>query len=360
MLPTRGARACALAAMIAGCESDPGGESATIGATTGATTGADDTTAATTGAEASSTGMSEGAWSIGLELGADKGALYSVWGPAPDEVYAVGGQGVGADSTGVMLRWDGTTWTEVALPAGTRRLHWVAGVGDALWVVGEAGTSLRRVGEAWSEVATGTDVPLWGIWGASDSAIWAVGGDGFVGAPALLKYDGAAWSPEAVPPLPPESHALFKVWGSGAGDVTAVGDFGVALHHDGAAWTATETGSIADLISVSGRGAEHVAVGGRANARVARWDGSAWAGATLDRPGLSGVWVDDVGVATAVGSSGQILRITPGALEATEEESPTFLVLHAVFGFGKGPRFAVGGNLTGQPPYIGVIVQHPG
>lgn len=352
-------RACALAVMIAGCTGDPGGESAS-GGSTGGSTGDGSTTAAETTAATGSTGMSEGAWSIGLELGADKGALYSVWGPAPDEVYAVGGQGVGADSTGVMLRWDGKAWSEVALPPGTRRLHWVAGVGEALWVVGEAGTSLRRVGEQWSAVATGTDVSLWGVWGASEAEIWTVGGDGFTGAPVLLRYDGAAWSPGAAPPLPPESHALFKVWGSGADDVTAIGDFGVAIHYDGAAWTATETGSIADLISVNGHGVEHLAVGGRANARVARWDGGAWAGATLAKPGLSGVWVDDVGVATAVGSSGQILRIAPGSLEATEEESPTFLVLHAVFGFGKGPRFAVGGNLTGQPPYIGVIVQHPG
>lgn len=354
----RGTRACALLLGLAGCPGDPGATSE-AGSTSAATSGA--TEEPTGAASSGSTGMSEGAWSIGQELGTDKGALYSVWGPAPDEVYAVGGQGAGADSVGVMLRWDGSTWTEVALPAGTRRLHWIAGVGDAVWAVGEAGTSLRRDGGgAWSEVATGTEASLWGIWGADDATIWTVGGDGFSGAPLLLRWDGAAWSPDALPAIPPECHALFKIWGSGAGDVTAVGDFGVALHHDGAAWTLHDAGSIADLISVNGHASEHLAVGGRANARVARWDGAAWAGATLDRPGLSGVWVDDVGVATAVGSSGQILRITPGSLAATAEESPTILVLHAVFGFSKGPRFAVGGNLTGQPPYVGVIVQHPG
>lgn len=354
-------RAGALALAVAGCAGDPGETGASVSATAGAT----ETTGGTggpvgTSEPTGSTGMSEGAWSIGLELGVDRGALFSVWGPAPDEVYAVGGQGVGAASTGVMLRWDGAAWTEVTLPSGTRRLHWIAGVGDAVWAVGEAGTSLRREGEAWTEVETGTDVSLWGIWGAHAGAIWTVGGDGFVGAPVLLRWDGESFQPEATPPLPAESHALFKVWGSSESDVSAVGDLGVALHYDGAAWSVTETGSIADLISVDGEGPVHVAVGGRANARVARWDGAAWAGATLDRPGLSGVWVGEDGAATAVGSSGQILRIAAGSLEATEEGSPTFLVLHAVFGFGKGPRFAVGGNLTGQPPYVGVIVQHPG
>lgn len=305
--------------------------------------------------------MAEGTWAIGHELGVDRGALFGVWGPAPDEVYAVGGQGAGATSVGVMLRWDGSAWSEVALPAETRRLHWIAGVDGALWVVGEDGTALRREGEKWTATATGVETSLWGIWGADAAAVWAVGGSGFNDeAPVLLRWDGSAWAPEVMPALPPECHALFKVWGADANDVTVVGDFGAALHHDGAQWTLQDAGSIADLISVHGRAKERVAVGGRANARVARWDGDAWTGEVLDRPGLSGVWVASDGSATAVGSSGQILHSRAGEPLWVEEDSPTILVLHAVFGFDEGPRFAVGGNITGNPPYIGVVVQHPG
>lgn len=49
-----------------------------------------------------------------------------------------------------------------------------------------------------------------------------------------------------------------------------------------------------------------------------------------------------------------------GSREVVPEDSPTILLLHAVFGFDAGPRFAVGGNLAGVPPHVGVIVQHPG
>lgn len=303
--------------------------------------------------------MSQGAWTVDLELGTDKGALFSVWGPDPGEVYAVGGQGRGPRSTGVMLRWDGAQWSDVELPPMTRRLHWITGVGEALWVVGEGGTALRRDGEVWTETATATEVSLWGVWGASPQAVWAVGGDGFVGAPVLLKFDGMSWQPEEVPALPADSHALFKIWGVSASDVTAVGDFGVVLQHDGAMWSLVDVGSIADLISVAGYASERVVVGGRANARIARRDGETWTGVTLDQPGLSGVWVAQDGTATAVGNNGLILRVAPGSLEVTEEESPTFLVLHAAFGFAGGPRFAVGGNLTGNPPYVGVVLRHP-
>lgn len=352
----------ALAATTASCGGEP---AATVAATTDTASGTTDASGTTGPGPGPTTGavtedMPGTTWSIGLELGVDRGALFSVWGPAPDEVYAVGGQGVGAESTGVMLRWDGETWAEEALPEGTRRLHWLAGVGEAMWAVGEVGTALRREGGQWLVTDSGVDVSLWGVWGADASAIWAVGGDGFTGAPVLLRWDGAAWAPDVTPALPPECHALFKVWGASASDVTAVGDFGAALHRDGSGWAAHDAGSIADLISVHGGGGARVAVGGRANARVARWDGQAWAGETLDRPGLSGVWVADDGSVTAVGSSGQILHSATGDALWVEEDSPTYLVLHAVFGFEGGPRFAVGGNITGNPPYVGVIVQHPG
>lgn len=351
-------RPCAAALLVVACGAAPA-ETDSGAATSGTTGEATSGTTDGTGAAPTSGEEPAAAWSVTRELGVDEGALFSVWGPAPDDVLAVGGQGTGPTSRGLALRWDGAAWTEVALPEGTPRLHWVTGVGDAVWAVGEAGTALRREGEHFVAVATGASVALWGIWGASDSALWAVGGDGFVGGPALLRHDGAQWLPEALPALPEDCHALFKIWGASATDITAVGDLGVALQFDGTAWSLTDTGSIADLISVHGRGGERVAVGGRANARIARWDGQAWTGETIDRPGLSGVWVASDGVATAVGSEGQILRVAPGGA-AELEAKPTYLLLHAVFGFDPGPRFAVGGNLTGMPPHVGVIVQHPG
>lgn len=298
------------------------------------------------------------AWEIGLQVGSERGALLSVWGPAPDQVYAVGGQQSSpTESAGILYKFDGATWSEQSLPPGTPMLHWVFGVDGDLWTVGRDGTTLRREGDMWVEKPTGVNTLLWGIWGPRKDLLWTVGGDGVDDDPLMLRWDGAAW---ASVPLPPsdKSTGLFKIWGSADDDVTAVGDRGLALHFDGDAWTLQPTDDLADLISVWGRGpGEHLAVGGRANGRVARWNGAAWAGETLAVPGLSGVWMDPSGVATVVGMQGTIAEVAPGSMELVAQDSPTILLLHATFGFADGPRFAVGGSLAGPFPYVGVIVQ---
>jgi hypothetical protein len=318
------------------------------------TSSAPTTSSSTTGAP--TTGDLPG-WTVALQLGNDRGALLSVWGPAPDDVYAVGGQLVSVtESAGILYHYDGAAWTAQDLPAATPMLHWIFGTGGDLWTVGRDGAALRREGDVWVPHPTGVTEILWGIWGAAPDDMWTVGGDGVDDDPVLVHWDGAAWTPSPLPDTGP-STGLFKIWGTGPTDITAVGDRGLALHYDGA-WTVHPTDDLADLISVWGRAADdQLAVGGRANGRLARWDGAAWDGLTLNIPGLSGVWMDPDGLATVVGMQGQIGRVAADSLEFAPEASPTFLLLHAVFGFAGGPRFAVGGNLAGQPPYVGVIVQ---
>lgn len=355
-------RSLSLALTLVACGTPPADTAdASTASTTAATTSAptsDDTAASgEASTSAPTTGGADG-WTVALQTDTDRGALLSVWGPAPDDVYAVGGQWTPpTDSRGLLVHWDGAAWTELPLPDGTPMLHWVFGTGGDLWTVGRDGAALRREGDTWTPHATGVAEILWGIWGAAPDDLWTVGGDGVDDDPVLVHWDGAAWTPTPLPDTG-ASTGLFKIWGTGPADITAVGDRGLALHYDGAAWTVEPTDDLADLISVWGRApGEQLAVGGRANGRLARWDGAAWTGVTLPIPGLSGVWMDPDGLATVVGMQGTIGRVAPGALELTPEDSPTLLLLHAVYGFPGGPRFSVGGSLAGQPPYVGVIVQ---
>ena len=358
MYPVGTMRQALVILTLCACSSSPAQSSGETDSSTTAATTAMTTTSATSTGEPTGTTGAAATWEIGLQLGTDRGALLSVWGPAADEVYAVGGQLISAsESTGVLYRHDGADWTPQPLPDGTPMLHWIFGVDGELWTVGRDGAAMRREGDTWIVHPTGVDTILWGIWGAHKDALWAVGGDGVDDAPVLLGWDGAAWTPVALPPTG-DSAGLFKVWGSGANDITAVGDRGLALHFDGATWALQPTGDLADMISVWGRAPdEHLAVGGRANARIARWDGAAWTGETLALPGLSGVWMDPSGAATIVGNQGTIAELPAGSMTPELQDSPTLLLLHAVFGRADGSRFAVGGSLNGAPPYVGVIVQ---
>jgi hypothetical protein len=53
---------------------------------------------------------------------------------------------------------------------------------------------------------------------------------------AIWHFDGTSWSAMSVPS---GETVLNDVWGTSAADVYAVGDDGLVLHFDGAAWTGT-------------------------------------------------------------------------------------------------------------------------
>jgi hypothetical protein len=304
-------------------------------------------------------------WALGLERGKEFGALLSVWGPSPTEVYAVGGN----PEAGAMVRFDGEAWSDQAIPAGFPLVNWVYGVpsggGTALWVAGNGGVVARRDPQgAWTQMDLGTDSALWGIWGLADDDMWTVGGNIPGTEPILAHWDGQAWTRATIPALDREFDALLKVWGTGPNQVFAIGHRGVVLRYDGQAWTQELAGTTADLVSLWGTGpSEIVAVGGRANGVIARYDGQAWTSETIGLlPGLNGVWMAQDGVAFVVGTDGVALELAAGSFDWTlVDRSVRPDILHGAFGLSNGSRFGVGGNLQFSPPWTGVIVQlvHP-
>ena len=345
---------------------EPGGTEGSgetgAGSSTGATVTGSTSAAADTTTSADSTGPATAEWTVARELGPDLGMVMSVWGETASDVRVVGGQLLEDGSTGFVLRREGAEWMPESVPADTPMLHWVGPAGDDVWIVGREGAALRREADAWVRYASSTEVDLWGVWGAAEDDVWAVGGGGAADPPTLLHFDGEAWSVAPLPAdMPRSSNALFKVWGADAEHVFVVGEGGVALEGVGPDWNPTYAESVAPFIAVRGRNAtDVVAVGGRSNARIARFDGDGWQDTTLIDPGLNGVWVDGSGVATLVGRLGGIYELPPGSLKPTSVDSPTLDLLHAVHGFDDGSRIAVGGTFDGAPPWSGVILEHPG
>lgn len=284
------------------------------------------------------------------------GALSGIWGSAPDDVFIVGG----SDRGGEIVHYDGTDWSPMAVPDGAGLLVWVYGFGpDDVYAVGVDGTAIHFDGAAWSPLATGTTEDLWGVFGFAPDDLWVVGGNADEDVPLLLHHDGVGFTP--VPLDPAENNrgatTLFKVWGIGD-TLFAVGQHGLVVRWNGAAWTQVEAGAEAndDFVSLWGDAADHiVAVGGRANARVAEWDGSTWTTwAPTATAGLDGVWMGDDGTAHIGGVYGWLGTWSEAEHAPVLEDQSHLGDVHSLWGDGAGRVYAVGGSFLA--PYSGLAL----
>ena len=189
--------------------------------------------------------------------------VFGLWGEAPDDMWAVGGQGA-TPSGGFAWRYDGTQW------------HDAAGVPDALR----------------------SSATLFKVWGAAADDVWIVGTDG-----TLAHYDGSAF--EQVDAA--GGHTLFTVHGDGERAYAVGGDVsGVLLEHDGSGWKDVTPDDAPQLSGVcaSKRAAYAAGIGGT----LYRRESSGWQRVEtgLDiLEDLHSVWIDPKGGVWSVG--GQVL-----------------------------------------------------
>ncbi len=244
------------------------------------------------------------------------------------------------------------SWEAVSLggadPEGGH-LWWVTTTRDAVWAVGEGGRAFRIDGAGRvARIPTGTEAALYGIWGEDDAALWAVGGHVYPseGPPVIVRIAGGVGEPLPAPLDDwPTQGTLFKVWGAGASDVLAVGERGLVLRWDGARWAREALDGAPRLVTVHGRGARRVAVGGASQAVMLEKDGGgAWVDTSPPgRPLLSGVFVGAERTC-AVGMLGAIVcRDGTGDLELAPP--PVAADWHAALIDRRGDLWVVGGNL---------------
>lgn len=284
-------------------------------------------------------------WSPAFDT-AGVGALSSVWGSGPNDVFMVGGTD---DQAEIYHSSDGSTFDAMTVPA-VPFLVWAFGFGPQdVYAVGVDGTFLHYDG-TWSEIDSGTDEDLWGIWGTSSSDMYIVGGSVSAGDPVILHYDGQQLAPETLDAAqnPLGAHALFKVFGVG-GKLFAVGQFGLIVERVGSSWQRVSAGAAADddFVSLWGTRADHiVVVGGRNTARVAVYDGT---GFTTTKPegvfGLNAVFMEDDDTAHIGGIPGFVGAFDVPSGEVTDEGTSAEAI-HAMWGDGAGRVYAVGGRFA--------------
>jgi len=286
-------------------------------------------------------------WESAFDTG-DAGSLSTVWGTSSSDVFIAGGD----DDGGTMFHFDGTSWAQMVLPEDVPLLVWLYGFSsDDVFAVGISGAMVHYDGTEWSMIATNTETDLWGVFGFARDEIWIVGGAIDSGAPLLMKYNASDENFETVglsqDQNPNGAYALFKVWGLGA-HLFAVGQRGLILEYESGVWANRSAGSLAseDFVSLWGNAESHiVAVGGRANARIATWDGTAWDTiAPSGLGGLHGIYINDDGDVDVGGVNGYMGLFDSDSLQLTDSESGTRHCIHAIWGDNAGVTYAVGGS----------------
>ena len=298
------------------------------------------------------TGTGE-SWTLITEDNAS--AFLSITGSGADDVYAVGAD---AGSGPAVIHFDGTSWTTLATGT-TGDLWWVSTTGDDLvWMAGADGRVIRWSKSAGSGVESVLDpaVTVFGVWGAADDDVWAVGGDitASEGGAQVWHWDGVAWTKSTLPTEAGAAVAMYKVWGRSATEVYVVGTGGVGIQWDGAAWTTLTTGTTRNLFTVSGSASQTWAVGGFGSGTIVTSTGGAWSDETPTMaPQLNGVSATGPKV-VAVGVQGAGI-VRGDAREADPRGAVTPYDLHAVYVDPDGGIWTVGGKISSFPLDHGIV-----
>ncbi len=279
-------------------------------------------------------------------------ALMSVTGTSATDVWAVGAD---VGSGPLVLHFDGTAWTRQATGA-KGHLWWAHAFADGtVFFAGVRGTILEWNGSAFVRHATPglARQTVFGVWGTSRTDAWAVGSGTSGRRGFLWHFDGTTWAEVALPVDVPlkngETPGLFKVWGSGADDVWAVGADGLVLHKSASGWERREAGRADTLFTVQGGHGRVFLSGGGAAAALLESAGSEWKDVSPSTVGLvQGVSADptDAASAWAVGEGGAVFQRTSAGWAPTATHlSLSVESLHAVWVDPTGGVWAVGGKV---------------
>jgi len=192
--------------------------------------------------------------------------LQDIWSnPTGDMAYAVG-------FDGQVLAKNNAEWEAVPMTTSDDlEAVWGAPSGD-VFVAASSGTCYQFDGSTWHETNLGASVHLTDVWGTSGTNVFVGSNKG------LWRFDGSTWS------LVVHGYAS-GVWGTSESDVYAVGidslyENGSVEHFNGSVWSGVYNEPATLILSVAGTGPDDVVIIERnegTNAeRLLKYNGASW------------------------------------------------------------------------------------
>ena len=292
-------------------------------------------------------------WEV-VEAGLSQGVLMSIWESDDGTLWMVGGQ----FDQGVVLRENGDSFEEVALPEETPLLNWIHGESsEDFWVGGLSGTILHWDGANWQDYSVEMDEAIWGIHQAG-SSVFCVGGESrWGGEEAKIFYlENEQFTEMSLPSEYENLGNLFKI-GHWNEQFWAIGAAGSLISITGGVPVAVPTGISADLVTIH----QDQIVGGRGVGLITSLENDGLADPVQIPAGLNGVIQYETGHSIIVGERGYGALYDASTQEYQEILSVTLDVLHAVWVDQEGDAYAVGGNLFTTDEYFhGIILKLEG
>jgi photosystem II stability/assembly factor-like uncharacterized protein len=228
-------------------------------------------------------------------------ALYDIFMLSEDEGWAVG-------LTGKILAWDGISWTEIQSPYfGALTSVSMISATDG-WIVGTYGRILRWNGDTWSQVNSPVSSSFYAVEMLSDSDGWIAGNNGIT-----LRWNGSNWVQVANPAmdLPWPENWLKSISMLSENEGWIVGESGTIMRWDGESWSLVDgptfsqsSQSIHILDSENGW-----AVGSWGG--IMRWNGTNWINVVKpirNVPSLNSVFMLSENNGLAAGEGGIIFQ----------------------------------------------------
>ena len=218
---------------------------------------------------------SDGAWPVSFVTPVTSGSVALVAKSASD-VYLVSGT--------KLAHFDGTSWSDIALPPETFAESAAMAGGDLLFASNEAvdGSAIyRRHAGAWTKETTPTGLSALALYGGGAS-VWAVAEDADSNKVLLRRAANGAWSAKT-PTVAHGSLGLRWVWSNPSGE-TFIGAAGGVLRTKDGGVTWTEAPHPGSVVSLWGRSSTDMwAIAGRDT--VAHYDGKTWSNVDEDVDG---------------------------------------------------------------------------